>query len=127
MGLKIFATGGTFDKIYDEYNGTLTFTETHLSEMLKIARCGLDADIETIILMYSLDMREKHRQLISLKCKECLEDRIVITHGTDTVIETASVIAQEHYDKTIVLTGAIIPYYDNVRKNKAINQFETIK
>ncbi|MBI2658826.1 asparaginase, partial [Candidatus Woesearchaeota archaeon] len=110
MRIKIFATGGTFDKAYDEYSGTLAFTETHLSEMLKIARCRVDVDIETIILMDSLYMQNHHRQLISSKCRECIEDRILITHGTDTMVETAKVIAEGKYDKTIVLTGAMRPY-----------------
>ncbi len=162
MRLKIFATGGTFDKVYDEYSGRLIFDKTHLPEMLSVSRCKLNIDIETILLMDSLDMNLGHRQEISQRCKDCLENRIVITHGTDTMIETANVIAQGNYDKTVVLTGAIIPYsfgnsdaisnlcwaiayvqiipigvyvamhgklfnYDNVRKNKTTNEFETIK
>ena len=110
MRIKIFAAGGTFDKVYDEYSGSLIFTETYLSEMLKIARSKVDVNIETIILMDSLDMQDHHRQLISSKCRECIEDRILITHGTDTMVETAKVIAEEKYDKTIVLTGAMRPY-----------------
>jgi len=110
MRVKIFAAGGTLDKIYDEISGNLVFKETHLPSMLYQARCRLDISIETIILMDSLDMLNKHRQQIAEKCKGCLEDRIVITHGTDTMVETAKLLGIEIQDKTVVLTGAMIPY-----------------
>ena len=110
MAIRIFAAGGTLDKIYDELSGNLTFKGTHLHSMLYQARSGLDINIETIVLMDSLDMLPSHRQQIAEKCKSCLEDRIVITHGTDTMVETAQLLGAEIQDKTIVLTGAMIPY-----------------
>ncbi|MBI2647114.1 asparaginase [Candidatus Woesearchaeota archaeon] len=110
MKIKIFATGGTFDKVYDEISGNLMFMETHLPSMLYQARCRLDISIESIVLMDSLDMKLYHRQQITEKCKSCLEDRIVITHGTDTMVETAKLLGTEIHNKTVVLTGAMIPY-----------------
>ena len=110
MKVKIFATGGTFDKIYNPLDGALTFDKTHLSEMLYVSRSRLDVDIEPILLIDSLDMNYNHRQNISQKCKDCLEDKIVVTHGTDTMVETAGVLGNEITNKTIVLTGSMIPY-----------------
>ena len=110
MAIRILAAGGTFDKIYDELKGNLSFKETHLHPILYQARCRLDISIETIVLMDSLDMLPSHRQQIAEKCKSCLEDRIVITHGTDTMVETAKLLGAEILDKTVVLTGAMIPY-----------------
>ena len=110
MKLKIFATGGTFDKVYSPLEGTLTFNETHLPEILYLSRSTLDVDIETILLIDSLDMNFQHRQKISQRCKDCLEDRIVITHGTDTMVETAKLLGTEITNKTIVLTGSMVPY-----------------
>ena len=110
MRLKIFSTGGTLDKIYNSLYGTLAFDKTHLPEMLYISKSTLDIDLETIFLIDSLYMEISHRQKISQKCKDCLEDRIIITHGTDTMIETAKLLGTEINDKTIVLTGAMVPY-----------------
>ena len=110
MTIKIFATGGTFDKVYNPLGGTLTFDKTHLHEMLYVSRSRLDVDIETILLIDSLDMKFYHRQKILEKCRGCLEDRIVITHGTDTMVETARLLGSEIISKTIVLTGAMVPY-----------------
>lgn len=110
MKLKIFVTGGTFDKVYNPLDGALTFDKTHLPEILHISTSTLDIDLETIFLIDSLDMGINHRQKISQKCKECLEDRIIITHGTDTMVETAKLLGTEINDKTIVLTGAMVPY-----------------
>jgi L-asparaginase len=110
MKLKIFATGGTFDKIYNESDGNLIFKETHLNHMLIDAKSKIDVEIETIMLIDSLYMKDHHRQEILDKCKSSNEERIVITHGTDTMIETAKLLGKEIKDKTIVLTGSMIPY-----------------
>ncbi len=110
MKIKLFVAGGTLDKIYDEISGSLMFRQTHLPSILYQARCKLDISIEMIVLMDSLDMKLYHRQQIAEKCKSCLEDRIVITHGTDTMVETTKLLGNEIHDKTVVLTGAMIPY-----------------
>ena len=110
MKIKVFATGGTFDKIYNEFDGNLIFKETHLGRMLYESYSKADIDIETIMLIDSLYIKDYHRQEILNKCKACKEDRIIITHGTDTMVETAKLLGLEIKDKTIVLTGSIIPY-----------------
>ena len=110
MNLKIFATGGTFDKVYNEADGSLIFRETHISHMLDDAKSKIDIEIETIMLIDSLDMTNNHRQEILNKCKSCKEDRILITHGTSTMVETAKLLDNEIKNKTIVLTGAMVPY-----------------
>jgi L-asparaginase len=108
--LRIFITGGTFDKEYDEVRGTLFFRATHVPEMLELGRCLLDVDVETLFMMDSLDMKAADRELIAERCRDCDEQRGVVTHGTDTMIETARLLARTVPDKTIVLTGAMIPY-----------------
>jgi L-asparaginase len=108
--IRIFVTGGTFDKTYDEIRGRLTFGETHLPEMLRLGRSRVDVSIHTLMMIDSLDMTPADRQLIVRSCVECAEDRIVITHGTDTIVETARALAEPGCGKTIVLTGAMIPY-----------------
>ncbi|KYC44665.1 MAG: L-asparaginase II [Candidatus Methanofastidiosum methylothiophilum] len=110
MKIKIFVTGGTFDKEYNEIRGELFFKETHLPEMLRMGRCRVSVDIRTLMMMDSLDMTEHDRQIILDNCKNTNEDKILITHGTDTMIETAKLLASEIKNKTIVLTGAMIPY-----------------
>ena len=110
MNIKIFVTGGTFDKEYNELEGTLFFKETHLPEMLKLARSKLKIDISTLMMIDSLDMTDADRKIILEKCKKTEEDKILITHGTDTMMETAKVLASSIKNKTIVLTGAMIPY-----------------
>ncbi|MFH1536100.1 MAG: asparaginase domain-containing protein [Patescibacteria group bacterium] len=110
MKIKIFVTGGTFDKEYDEINGQLFFKDTHLNEMLKLGRCRLDTKIKTLMMIDSLDMTDKDRTFILKNCKKTPENKIVIIHGTDTMIETAKVLANGIKDKTIVLAGAMIPY-----------------
>ena len=110
MKIKIFVTGGTFDKEYDEVKGELFFKKTHLSEILKKGRCKLKVDIKTLMMIDSLDMTDKDRNLILENCKKTKEDKILITHGTDAVVETAKILANSIKDKTIVLTGAMIPY-----------------
>jgi L-asparaginase len=110
MPIKILITGGTFDKEYNEINGTLYFKDTHISEMLQLGRCRLDINLRTIMMIDSLDMTDADRQIILENCKKSPEDKIVITHGTDTMVETAKVLGESIKDKTIVLTGAMIPY-----------------
>lgn len=110
MQIKILITGGTFDKEYDEINGRLYFKDTHIQEMLKLGRCRLDIQIRTVMMIDSLDMMDSDRELILEQCRKSPEDHIVITHGTDTMVDTARVLAAGITDKTIVLTGAMIPY-----------------
>ena len=108
--IRILVTGGTFDKTYDEINGRLSFGATHLPEMLRLGRSRVEITIEVLMMVDSLDMTDADRTRIALRCAECDEARIVITHGTDTMVETASVVAQGVVGKTIVLTGAMVPY-----------------
>jgi L-asparaginase len=110
MVVKIFITGGTFDKEYNELDGRLFFKDTHLPEMLKLGRCKVPVEIRTLMLVDSLEMTDADRQIIVEQCRKCKEDRIVITHGTDTMEETAKVLGQAVLKKTIVLTGAMVPY-----------------
>jgi L-asparaginase len=110
MAIRIFITGGTFDKEYNELNGQLYFKDTHLHEMLKLGRCRVEVDIRTLMMIDSLEMSDADRTLIVQQCIKADEDRIVITHGTDTMVETAIVLAKASINKTIVITGAMIPY-----------------
>jgi len=110
MAIRLFATGGTFDKEYNEIEGTLYFKETHLAEMLSLGRCRLDVNITGLMLIDSLEMTESDRRGILEKCRDAVEDRIVITHGTDTMEVTAGTLGKAQLPKTIVLTGAMIPY-----------------
>jgi len=110
MPIKILVTGGTFDKEYNEINGALYFKDTHINEMLKLGRCRLETNLRTVLMLDSLDMTDADRQLILAHCQKAPENKIVITHGTDTMVETARVLAPNIKDKTIVLTGAMIPY-----------------
>jgi L-asparaginase len=107
--VRLFVTGGTFDKEYDEIHGTLDFRDTHLPEMLAMARCRLQVRVRTLMMVDSLEMTDADRGLIASNCREAPEPHIVITHGTDTMVETARVLASEVDGKTIVLTGAMIP------------------
>ena len=108
--IRIFITGGTFDKVYDELNGRLYFKDSHLPEMLKLGRCGLPVTIRTLMMVDSLEMTTADRTLIVEQCRQAPEKRIVITHGTDTMAETARWLDAVIPDKTVVLTGAMIPY-----------------
>jgi L-asparaginase len=110
MPIKVLIAGGTFDKEYNEINGTLYFKDTHLNEMLRLGRCRLEINLRTVMMIDSLEMTDADRQLILENCKKSPEDKIVITHGTDTMVETAKVLGENIKDKTIVLTGAMIPY-----------------
>ena len=161
MAVRFFVTGGTFDKEYNELNGELFFQETHLPEMLDLGRSRVEAQVTTLMMIDSLQMNEDHRRLVARACQDAPEPRIVVTHGTDTMVETAQVIAALVPGKTVVLTGAMIPWkfgssdglfnlgsalafaqvlppgvylsmngrwfpWDNVRKNKAKGEFETL-
>lgn len=110
MGIRVFVTGGTFDKEYDELRGVLYFKDTHVSEMLRLGRCRLDVSVSTLMMVDSLDMTNEDRAVIVDRCQRCEEDRIILTHGTDTIVETALAVARGVADKAIVLTGAMVPY-----------------
>ena len=110
MAIRILVTGGTFDKEYDELTGQLFFKDTHIGEMLRLGRSRVDVTIRTVMMIDSLEMTEADRALIVQNCAQCTEDRIVITHGTDTMTDTAAALAAAVSGKTIVLTGAMIPY-----------------
>lgn len=110
MAIKIFVTGGTFDKEYNELNGSLFFKDTHLPEMLTLGRSRVQVDIRTLMMIDSLEMTEEDRETIAQNCIKAKEDKILITHGTDTMVETARVLAEKIKNKTIILTGAMIPY-----------------
>ena len=109
MAIRIFITGGTFDKEYNELNGQLYFKDTHLADLLDMGRSRVPAEIRTLMMVDSLEMTDEDRELILHQCMHCEETQIVITHGTDTMSETAGVIAKKIKDKTIILTGAMIP------------------
>lgn len=108
--IRVLVTGGTFDKEYDYIRGHLFFKDTHLPEMFKTGRCSLDLQVRTLMMVDSLDMTESDRILIAVTCKKAEEKQILITHGTDTMVETAQYLASQNIPKTIVLTGAMIPY-----------------
>ena len=111
MNIRILVTGGTFDKEYDELTGRLFFRQTHVPEMLRRGRCRLDVTIETAMMIDSLELNDEGRQRIVDRCAAAPERAIVITHGTDTMVETAHALAAAGLrDKTVVLTGAMVPY-----------------
>ena len=108
--IKIFVTGGTFDKDYDEKNGKLYFKDTHMSEILNLGRSKVEVNIETLMMIDSLDMKDTDRRLIVDSCEITNEKNIIVTHGTDTMTDTAKKLGEKNLQKTIVLTGAMIPY-----------------
>jgi L-asparaginase len=108
--IRVFVTGGTFDKEYNELTGQLFFQDTHVPEMLRLGRCLLDTEVRTLMMIDSLHMTEDDRRAIAAQCRNARETRIVIAHGTDTMVETAAHLGREIQDKTIVLTGAMVPY-----------------
>ena len=110
MPVRILVTGGTFDKEYDEITGELYFKETHMKEILELGRSQLEVKIQTLMLIDSLKMTKQDRAIILESCKSTKENQIVITHGTDTMTKTAKALARANLKKTIVLTGAMIPY-----------------
>lgn len=110
MAIRILVTGGTFDKEYNERTGQLFFKDTHIAEMLRLGRSRVETTIRTVMMIDSLEMTDADRALIVQNCLQCEEDRIVITHGTDTMTETAAAVARAVTRKTVILTGAMIPY-----------------
>jgi len=108
--IRIFATGGTFDKEYNELNGQLFFKDTHLYEMLKRGRNTVNISVRTLMMLDSLDMTNVEREVVLQSCLRASKDRIIITHGTDTMIETAQLLSKKIKNKTVILTGALIPY-----------------
>jgi L-asparaginase len=108
--IKIFVTGGTFDKEYNELNGELFFKDTHIADMLRLGRSHLEVAVETLMMIDSLQMTDADRQRILHRCREVPEERIVITHGTDTMEYTAAVLGEGLSGKVVVLTGAMVPY-----------------
>jgi L-asparaginase len=110
MAIRIFVTGGTFDKEYNEIDGKLFFKDTHLPEMLRLGRSRVNVDVRTLMLIDSLEMTDDDRRSILEQCQKTKEDKIIITHGTDTMESTAKALGTVINDKTVVLTGAMIPY-----------------
>ena len=108
--IQILITGGTFDKSYNHISGDLFFEKTHIPEMLERSKCRLNVDVKTLMMIDSLEMTKKDIEKIIEECKKTKSSRIVITHGTDTMVNTAEKIAEKIKNKTIVLTGAMIPY-----------------
>ncbi len=108
--IRVLITGGTFDKEYNELTGELFFQETHLPDMLRLGRCHLDVAVERLMMIDSLQMTDSDRQLILDRCLSAEERQIVITHGTDTMEITARLLGEKTAGKTIVLTGAMVPY-----------------
>jgi L-asparaginase len=108
--IQVFVTGGTFDKEYNYITGELYFEDTHLKEMFERGRCSLDIDVKTLMMLDSLEMTEDDRNIIVHNCSRVPSDKIIITHGTDRMVETARALAEASIPKTIVLTGAMIPY-----------------
>ncbi len=110
MSIRIFITGGTFDKEYNELTGQLYFKDSHLPEMLELGRNLVAVETRTLMMVDSLEMTDDDRNLIAEHCIKSPEDKIIITHGTDTMSETAALLATRINNKTIVITGAMVPY-----------------
>ena len=110
MSVRIFITGGTFDKEYNEITGQLYFKDSHLPEMLELGRCRVSVDFRTLMMIDSLEMTNMDRELIGRHCMDAEENQIIITHGTDTMAETARILEDIVKNKTVVITGAMIPY-----------------
>jgi L-asparaginase len=110
MKIAVLITGGTFDKEYNELNGELFFKKTHIHEMLAMGRSLLNTRVDTLMMKDSLVMTDDDRDLIARACKKAKEQAIVITHGTDTMELTARYLAPHVTKKTIILTGAMVPY-----------------
>lgn len=123
QAVRVIVTGGTFDKHYDEIKGVLTFKESHLPEILELTRVTVPVEIELNQLIDSLEMQEANRESVLASCRASPEERILITHGTDTMAETARLLGPAALDKTIVLTGAMIPY--KIQGSDALFNFGT--
>src|SRR5690242_3573264 len=110
QGARIIVTGGTFDKRYDAIKGELTFKDTHLPAILEQSRVTLPLSVDIRLLIDSLQMTDAHRQGVLEACREAAERAIVVVHGTDTMVQTAEVVGRAQLDKTVVFTGAMVPY-----------------
>ncbi|PID79768.1 asparaginase [bacterium DOLZORAL124_64_63] len=110
QNIRLFITGGTFDKEYNERDGSLYFKDTHMRDILRLGRCLLDVEVRTLMMIDSLEMDDDDRHVILNQCIKCANERIVITHGTDTMETTARLLGENVQGKTLVLTGAMIPY-----------------
>lgn len=121
--MRVIVTGGTFDKAYDPIKGELTFKASHLPEILERARVTVPVAIEQNQLIDSLQMQDENRKSVLEACARAAEERIVITHGTDTMAETARLLGPAGLDKTIVITGAMVPY--QVQGSDALFNFGT--
>ena len=108
--VQVFVTGGTFDKEYNFITGELYFKDTHLKEMFERGRCTIDIDVKTLMMLDSLEMTDADREIILHSCKNAASKSIVITHGTDRMVKTGEALAALNIDKTIILTGAMVPY-----------------
>ena len=109
MAIRIFITGGTFDKEYNMLSGELFFKDTHMHDLLNLGRNLVPVEIRTLMMIDSLEMTNEDRELIAHQCEQCDEDQIIITHGTDTMDKTARLLAKNVRSKTIILTGVMIP------------------
>ena len=108
--IQVFVTGGTFDKEYNFISGTLYFKDTHLNDMFELGRSTLELDVRTLMMVDSLEMTSEDRDIIVDNCSRSKCNKILITHGTDKMVETAEVLAHSGLEgKTIVLTGAMVP------------------
>ena len=108
--IQVFVTGGTFDKEYNYITGELFFKDTHLKDMFDRGRCTLEIDVKTLMMLDSLEMTDEDRAIIIHNCKKTAADKVLITHGTDRMVTTAKALAEAGISKTIVLTGAMVPY-----------------
>jgi len=108
--IRILVAGGTFDKQYDEIKQKLVFKHSNVPNMLEIARSTLAIEVEELFLIDSLDITNKQRQEIVQRCVDAPEDYVVITHGTDTMVQTGLAIIEHVNNKVVVLTGAMVPY-----------------
>jgi L-asparaginase len=113
MSIRLYITGGTIDKVCNQTNGELEFNQTHFPEMLSRARIEVEIKTEILLFKDSLDMDDNDRKLILKSCVECEEERILITHGTDTMCETAKLLGLNLKNKVVVLFGSMVPYTVN--------------
>jgi L-asparaginase len=110
MKIRVLVTGGTFDKEYNELTGALYFRDTHVREKLRLGRCQLDLEVRVLMMIDSTVMTDVDRELILRSCTDASDERVVVTHGTDTLSDTARFLGERVQDQTIILTGAMVPY-----------------
>ena len=108
--IQVFVTGGTFDKDYNYISGELYFKDTHLPRMFDRGRCTLDINVKTLMMVDSMEMTDEDREIIQHNCRRSRLDKILSTHGTDRMVKTALLLDEAKLDKTIVITGAMIPH-----------------